>query len=54
MTALRAGRSESAWFTLAWFAVLLVVVFTTAFWLGRAAGPDGVAPEPAQHAGESG
>ena len=35
---------ESPWFTLAWYAALLAVVFTTAFWIGRVAGPDGVAP----------
>ena len=38
------ARSESPWFTLAWYAALLAVVFTTAFWIGRVAGPDGVAP----------
>ncbi len=52
MTTGRASRApartpalpESPWFTLAWYAVLLAVVFTTAFWIGRVAGPDGVAP----------
>ncbi len=38
------ARAESPWFTLLWYAVLLAVVFTTAFWVGRVAGPDGVAP----------
>jgi hypothetical protein len=38
------ARPASPWFTLGWFALLLAVVFTTAFWLGRVAGPDGVAP----------
>ena len=40
----RAPRLDSAWFTLAWYALLLAVVFTTAFWLGRVLGPDGIAP----------
>ena len=40
MTARLAARPESPWFTLAWFAVVLVVVFTTAFWVGRIAGPE--------------
>jgi hypothetical protein len=37
----RPAATESAWFTLAWYAVLLAVVFTTAFWIGRVAGPEG-------------
>jgi hypothetical protein len=46
---------DSPWFTLTWYAVLLAVVFTTAFWIGRVAGPDGVdpvddVPEHAPHA----
>jgi hypothetical protein len=40
MTARLAARPESPWFTLAWFVVVLVVVFTTAFWVGRIAGPE--------------
>jgi hypothetical protein len=35
---------ESPWFSLTWYAVLLAVVFTIAFWIGRVAGPDGVNP----------
>jgi hypothetical protein len=48
----RAVRPDSPWFTLAWYAVLLAVVFTTAFWIGRVAGPEGVAPvdDPPGHA----
>jgi hypothetical protein len=47
----RSARPDSAWFTLAWYAVLLAVVFTSAFWLGRVAGPDGpVGEAPAEHA----
>ena len=33
-------RSGGPAFTLAWYAVVLAVVFTTAFWLGRALGPE--------------
>jgi hypothetical protein len=40
----RTTPPESAWFTLAWYAVLLAVVFTTAFWLGRVAAPPDLAP----------
>jgi hypothetical protein len=40
-TARRRG-GDSPLLTLAWFAVVLVVIFTTAFWLGRTVGP---APE---------
>jgi hypothetical protein len=48
----RVPRLDPAWFTLAWYAVLLAVVFTTAFWLGRVLGPDGAAPDdrPPDHA----
>jgi hypothetical protein len=42
----RAGRSgDGPLLTLAWFAVVLVVVFTIAFWVGRAVGPAPDAPE---------
>ena len=33
-------------FTLAWFSLLLVVVFTIAFWLGRTVGPEPAQAEP--------
>jgi hypothetical protein len=38
------SATESPWFSLVWYAVLLAVVFTTAFWIGRVAGPDGGTP----------
>ena len=44
MTNRTATRPDAPWLTLAWFAVVLAVVFTTAFWLGRAVGPDGAPP----------
>jgi hypothetical protein len=43
MTSARAA-TQSPWFTLLWYAAILAVVFTTAFWVGRVAGPDGVDP----------
>ena len=33
------GPAGGALLTLAWYAVLLAVVFTTAFWVGRLVGP---------------
>ena len=44
-----ASSREGALFTIAWYAVVLAVVFTTAFWVGRTAGPT-VTPEPAPQA----
>jgi hypothetical protein len=33
--------------TLAWFAVVLAVTFTIAFWIGRLVGPEPAATDPA-------
>ncbi len=33
-------------FTLAWFSLVLAVVFTIAFWVGRTVGPEPVDAEP--------
>jgi hypothetical protein len=47
----RGNRLDSAWFTLAWYAVVLAVVFTTAFWVGRVLGPEPTPPvDHAPHA----
>jgi hypothetical protein len=49
MTARSIARSRGGGplFTLAWFAVVLAVTFTTAFWIGQLVGPDAAGTERA-------
>jgi hypothetical protein len=42
------GAGEGgALLTIAWYAVVLAVVFTTAFWIGRLVGPEPAGTDPA-------
>ena len=41
------GGADGALLTLAWFAVVLAVTFTIAFWLGRLVGPEPAETDPA-------